>query len=80
MPSLARRSILRNGYLVSPACRGARAYGTPICRNPSHETMPRVKRWCSENLRNAATALRLIRRKSPVSTGISTLVIACSRR
>ena len=72
--STAKRSIFRSGHFVSPRVRGGRAYGTAVCRKPTHAVIPRMKRCRSRRLRNAATAFGPMRRKSPVSTGMSTFV------
>jgi hypothetical protein len=43
MPSAANLKSLSNGYLVSPAARAARSYGTAIWRNPAQARSPRTK-------------------------------------
>ena len=55
-------------------------YLTAVCRKPSQATSPRTKRCCSRRARKVITTGRLIRRKSPTSTGMATPSILFSRR
>ena len=78
IPSNANASILRSGYLVSPAARAARSYSTAVCLKPIHATSPRTKRCVSRSSCIATTTRRLMSRKSPVSSGTSMGIIAAN--
>ena len=80
IPSSANASILRKGYLVAPAARAARSYSTAVCLKPIQATRPRTKRCVSRSSRIATMTRRLIRRKSPVSSGTSMGIIAAKTR
>ena len=67
----ANCSIFRSGYLVWPAARAARSYGTVVWGKPTHATMPRRNRCVSRIAVSASRHRREISRKSPQSTGKS---------
>ena len=73
-PSIANFSIFENGYLLVPDRRSSRSYSTAVWANPAQLTMPRKKRWRSRERLSTSTTRRLIKRKSPASTGIETFV------
>ena len=58
-------------YFVRPACRSLRSKNTGTWVKPTHATMPRMYRSRSGIDRSASTTSRVMRRKSPVSAGMS---------
>ena len=69
--SKLNRSILRSGYLVTPAWRSWRTNGTAVCVKPIQTVIPRRKRLRSGIASSASSARRSISRKSPDSTARS---------
>ena len=67
--STLSRTIRDSGYLVRPAARSSRRYGTSAAGKPSAGTTSRSTRCCSGSRFTASTVARLISRKSPASAG-----------